>query len=699
MYSELYALKSRAEAGRRAAGKVFSQRELEKALSKPPYSITFRGQAISDWLPEDAAKAKVPRDADVVWAVVRLWCHWAEEREPNENYWRTLVDRAQPVRVPQPRATASCSSGLSAELPLRESNLPPRTACFTGRDELLRRLGSRLSDGPVCVVALRGMGGVGKTQLALEFAHHHHAAGTYDIVWWVRAEQRAAMNEDLLALAPRLGLRENADVQAVLTELGHQSNWLLIYDNVADPGLIEGQLPSSGHVILTSRSRGWSRYAQPLDIGLFTPSESAAFLCARTGRDDPEAAELAEALGHLPLALAQAASYCEEHQLSIGGYLKLFRSPRVRARLLETGLHSAEYPDSVATTWLLHVDHLRAHRPAALQLLRLCAFLSPDSIPLNWLLSKPQLLPEPLASAANGLDEQLAGIVEQIRGIPFEDLEDVIGELVKTGLITRLTDTDVSIHRLVQAATKQEMGSDRAKTWRSYADLLVHALHPYPPFPVEPEYDSALTAMRIHGAYLAEQLRDGHPPEKPVEVKRLIALVDFTDEGSFETITDFEYTFECAQRLSQALHQATQPGYVALALANLGYARCLTTGRHIKAMQAMEAAVETLGTAVTTPELDSLHGAIRACRKHAATSEPADESAEVTVAMVYEHVDLRDIARVARNSERVVPAFIEMVGQNEISEDLATALGHDSDGNLPLPFSPLWHQEPGTDES
>lgn len=688
LYSELYALRARAETTRRAKGQPFSQREMRTVLSKPPYSISFRGQAISDWLPDDPARAQVPRDAEVVWAVVRLWSDWAGETDANERYWRTLVERAQPVRA-RPRQDDSQPCDLPPEQRLRWSNLPPRTACFTGRDDLLQQLGSLLASGPVCVAALRGMGGVGKTQLALEYAHHHHAAGTYDIAWWIRAEQHAAMKDDLLTLAPHLGLSAEADIRTVLSELSQRSNWLLIYDNVTDPASIEGHLPTSGHIILTSRSRGWSRYARPLDVGLFHPTESVAFLSARTGSNEPEALELAEELGHLPLALAQAAAYCEEHQLSIRRYLQLFRSPRVRERLLETGLHSAEYPDSVATTWLLHVEYLRKHRPSALQLLRLCAFLHPDSIHLDLLLSSYHLLPDPLASAVNWLDTQLARAVEEVRGIPFESKEDVIGALVKTGLVTRLDDASVRIHRLVQAATKQEMGNERAAAWRTYADLLLHALHPYPPFPVEPEWDATLGELRIHGDHLARLLLDGVSKEEPVQIKRLVALTDFTREGTHKVITDFEYTYECRLRLTEAFHRASKPFLTALALSNLGYVRCLT-GRHTQALEAMEAASAALDEVLPSEDLAGLHEAIQACRSHTARREAADESDDTVVVIIHENAALDRVAEFAGVDGRAVPAFIVMPGQNQITTDLATALGHETDGQLPFPFTPLW---------
>ncbi|MFF4448280.1 NACHT domain-containing protein [Streptomyces sp. NPDC001502] len=117
MYDEMRALQGRAEARRGEAGKAFSQREIEKALKKPPYSITFRGKALSEWVPTEVAKAQVPQDADVVLALVRLWSDWAEEGQPNGQYWRRLVERAQPARGEHAAAdrSAAKTGGRSGE--------------------------------------------------------------------------------------------------------------------------------------------------------------------------------------------------------------------------------------------------------------------------------------------------------------------------------------------------------------------------------------------------------------------------------------------------------------------------------------------------------------------------------------------------------------------------------------------------------
>ncbi|MGC0374366.1 hypothetical protein [Streptomyces sp. SAI-229] len=120
LYSELHALKKRADEARRAVRQGYSQEAVVRALRADPYSIErFRGQAISDWVPEAPEKARVPRDADVVWALVRLWSKWAGEQEPNRQYWSNLVEKAQPVgshagRVQAKEPTQGGSDGAAS---------------------------------------------------------------------------------------------------------------------------------------------------------------------------------------------------------------------------------------------------------------------------------------------------------------------------------------------------------------------------------------------------------------------------------------------------------------------------------------------------------------------------------------------------------------------------------------------------------
>jgi hypothetical protein len=216
-------------------------------------------------------------------------------------------------------------------------NVPlERNPAFTGRRNLITRLRQALvkrQRQPARVV-LTGMGGVGKTALAVEYAHEYREA--YRAVWWIRAEQPETLASDLAELAGRLGLAEAAahEQQVVLDAVGRwlreHGNWLLVVDN-AEPSLATlSLLPSrgEGQVLVTSRDVAWRRQAtKVLPVEVLERDESIRFLDRRTGdRDRTAAAQLAEVLGDLPLALEQAGAYCEAEQLPLAGYLELLRS-------------------------------------------------------------------------------------------------------------------------------------------------------------------------------------------------------------------------------------------------------------------------------------------------------------------------------------------------------------------------------------
>ena len=212
------------------------------------------------------------------------------------------------------------SQGESTRLPGSDhrmsptENLPARNKGFTGRDTLLATLREQLQDGERATVqVLHGIGGVGKTQLALEYAYRF--ATDYDITWWITAEQQELIGPQVAALAVELGCAlpeaETASaVRAILAVLRGRDRWLLIFDNVSDPAEMRGWLPgsSTGHVIITARSGGWDEISASIEVEVFDRDESAAVLQARVphlAADD--ASILGAALGDLPLAVAQAA--------------------------------------------------------------------------------------------------------------------------------------------------------------------------------------------------------------------------------------------------------------------------------------------------------------------------------------------------------------------------------------------------------
>ena len=257
--------------------------------------------------------------------------------------------------------------------------------------------------------AISGLGGVGKTQLATEYAYRHMA--DYSLVWWVGAEEPAKLASDYAQLAGKLPLPEEEKeatdqrvvVDAVRRWLERNTGWLLIFDNAAGPEEVRPYLPrgGGGHVLVTSRNPNWGSLTSSLSVKPLEPGESVEFLLKRTGRKDQEADEaaaalLADALGHLPLALEQAGAYIEQTRTSLSEYLELFGEQQ--RELLGRGNPPAGYEATVATTWEISFQQVSNVSPGAVDLLNLCAFLAPDEIPKKLLRGGSEHLPESLAA-------------------------------------------------------------------------------------------------------------------------------------------------------------------------------------------------------------------------------------------------------------------------------------------------------------
>ncbi len=250
---------------------------------------------------------------------------------------------------------------LPGVLPPVWGNAPPRNPGFTGRDGLLAGVRQALLSGGAAVVqALAGMGGVGKTQLAAEYAYRF-AAG-YDVVWWIAAEQAGLIGEQVAALAAGLGCAgPDTDMdtagRAALGELRRRDRWLLVFDNAESSQELAAWLPGgAGHVLITSRSRGWAEIAVPVEVDVLARGESVAILRDRVpGLPDGDADLVAAVLGDLPLAIAQAAGYLAETGMPAGEYADLLGTRA--AELLEEGRPSS-YPRSLAAVTVLALDRL-----------------------------------------------------------------------------------------------------------------------------------------------------------------------------------------------------------------------------------------------------------------------------------------------------------------------------------------------------
>ena len=351
--------------------------------------------------------------------------------------------------------------------------LAPRPAFLAGREELLAALDARLAggeDGGPRVVALCGLGGAGKTSVALEYAHRHLAE--VGVAWQFAAEDPTVLAAGFGELAAQLGAGADArdpvaSVHAVLAAF--PAPWLLVFDNAPDRASVAGSCrrPGTGRVLITSQNPIWPP-GQVLEVPVLDPEVAAGFLVNRTGDPDGQAAaELAGELGGLPLALEQAAAYMQATGDSLAGYLALFRQRR--AELLARG-EPTGYAKTVATTWALAFDRLQQAEPGAAGLLRLLAFCAPEAVPLRLLL-------QPRPGLAGKLGPDVAPVLVPLLEDPLA-AGDAIAALRRYSLVTPAGDGPVSVHRLVQAVTADQMPAELAGQWRQAAAALIEAAIP-----------------------------------------------------------------------------------------------------------------------------------------------------------------------------------------------------------------------------
>jgi tetratricopeptide (TPR) repeat protein len=284
--------------------------------------------------------------------------------------------------------------------------IPARTTTFTGRDIVLAELHTALTTSAQAVVqAMHGMAGIGKTSLAIEYAHRH--AHDYDIAWWVQAEQSDLIPDQLATLAQALDLATPADppvvaVARLLGQLRARGRWLLVFDNAEDPASVSPLLPAGGNgrVIITSRNPYWNAIGSTIEVSGFTRVESITLFQKRVPRlSAADADAIADVTGDLPLVVDQAAALLAETGWSTANYLQLV-SERADEVWKERDQASG-YPVSVTAAWQVTFAQLAETDPAGAQLLSIAARLAPEPLPLTVFTDHPDELPEALAEATS----------------------------------------------------------------------------------------------------------------------------------------------------------------------------------------------------------------------------------------------------------------------------------------------------------
>jgi hypothetical protein len=329
----------------------------------------------------------------------------------------------------------------------------------------------------------------------LEYAHRH--AADYYLRWWIPSEEPLAIPTALATLARQLGLGEQTDqeetVAKVVAELGRRDCWLLIFDNAVHPKDLVGYQPSGGgHVLVTTRTRSWGGVATRLEVGVFDRRVAVGFLQRRTGSSDQAAAEaLAEELGALPLGLEQAAAFMEQTGLGLGEYLEVYR--RDREVLLDKG-EPVAYGATVDATFRLAIGKVGERSRAAVELLELCAFLAPETVPHDLLTVIPSASPIALAQVVH---DRLAYV-------------ETVGVLHGFSLVER-DQAGVRVHRLVQAVARHRLDPDDRAAWVARAVILVENWQDIVPHYMARHRSAVHSLLRQHIVHLGQPWRPDPP--------------------------------------------------------------------------------------------------------------------------------------------------------------------------------------------
>lgn len=434
----------------------------------------------------------------------------------------------------------------SSGVPAVWGEIPPRNKNFTGREAILARLQRGASSKVTAVLpseesapapkrteeptprALRGWGGVGKTAVAVEYAHRFRSE--YDVVWWIPAEQPSLVRASLAQLAARLGLDEATSTgiegaaAAALDALRRgkpYDRWLLIFDNADRPDDFREYIPSGsvpGDVLITSRNPAWQATADTVQVDVFSREESAEFL-GRRASINPEAAEtdlLADKLGDLPLALEQAGAMLYETGMPVSEYVGLLEEQIVRI-MSEGG--SAEYPHSVTAAWRLSVDKVQKQQPEALKLLRCCAFFGPDPIPREVFHSGSR-------AGGTSVSEMMTDAILLAGAIR------VLGRFA----LVNISEGTITVHRLIQALLRGDLNDEEQDRYRHDVHMILAASAPEDPSDDRQwqRYRELLPHVTSAATDLA-QCRDRQVRDFVLKMMRYLYLSG--DHSSFEQMT------------------------------------------------------------------------------------------------------------------------------------------------------------------
>ena len=352
---------------------------------------------------------------------------------------------------------------------------------FTGQDAFLKNLYDKFRDKSTGRyhgrLALYGLGGIGKTQVALEFVYRYQSA--YSRIYWISAVRQEYILDGYANIAKQAAMDIPFDSKPieiatrVLEWLGKTQKWLLVLDNLDDmdvlstrnlnvPNVIETLLPQTGvqqHTLITTRNRhADSIPAQAVEVPLFAKPEAIELLVSLSNipvsSDSTEfdsIETIVHKLGYLPLAIVQAAAYVKEVTQDYDSFLKRYHAQQSDIhKWIPQGLR--RYPYSVATTWLMSFEVVRTRNPGGAELFQLLSFLNPDGVGIDFLQSGVEALQNDVRQLLSNQSEMAKALIELERF-----------SLLKWN---RRGQT-LLIHRLVQAVVKDEMSNANLTMFRT----------------------------------------------------------------------------------------------------------------------------------------------------------------------------------------------------------------------------------------
>ncbi|MFG2798297.1 FxSxx-COOH system tetratricopeptide repeat protein [Streptomyces pseudovenezuelae] len=351
-------------------------------------------------------------------------------------------------------------------------NAPSRNTVFTGRAAALGQLRSQLGEGISVVLpqpqTLYGLGGVGKTQIVLEYVHRFIA--DYDLVWWISAEHKDTILASLAELGSRIGASGGDDMALAAAEVVQMlasgvptTRWLLVFDNADDPETLRRYFPAGGgHILITSRNQAWAQQGTSLSVDVFPRQESVEHLIRQApGLSVNEADRVADAVGDLPLAVEQAAAWLAQTATPTDEYLRELTEQTTAV----LGLNPPkDYPQPVAATWNISIARLNERSPASVRLLQLCAFMAPEPISVRVLYNKEML--DALREWDPTLQESLllGRVIREIGRFALAKVDQISGS--------------IQIHRLVQAVIRSQLSEAEQEAARHVVHTVLASARP-----------------------------------------------------------------------------------------------------------------------------------------------------------------------------------------------------------------------------